>query len=336
MDRRAFVFSAAALAAGCASPAPARAQSSSRYAAAARYSAERRGVSLLVMREGRILFEDYPNAGGIERGWELASGTKSFTGIMAAAAVQDGLLDLDEPAFHTLEEWRDDPLKRRISARHLLTLTSGLESRSGIARPPPYREALNAPVTHEPGTHFEYGPAPFQAFGELLRRKLRQDRDPVAYLRRRVLSPIGVAPVEWRRGRDGMPFMPQGAHFTARAWAGFGQCVLEGGRGLVDRATLRACFTPSAANPGYGLSWWLLRPGLIPPSRAAGIDFTAEQAARLGVINMAAGAGDQRLYLVPERGMVIARQANRILRGMRARGDARWSDSDFLSLVLEA
>ena len=51
------------------------------------------------MQQGRIVFEDYPGAGGPTRGWELASGTKSFTSIIAAAAVQDGLLSLDERAF---------------------------------------------------------------------------------------------------------------------------------------------------------------------------------------------------------------------------------------------
>jgi hypothetical protein len=46
---------------------------------------------------------------------------------------------------------------------------------------------------------------------------------------------------------------------------------------------------------------------------------------------MAAGAGDQRLYILPRRDAIIVRQANQILRGMRARGDARWNDAEFLA-----
>ncbi len=56
------------------------------YAAAADYSAKRRGVSLLVMQAGRIVLETYPDPGGPTNGWELASGTKSFTGVMAGLA----------------------------------------------------------------------------------------------------------------------------------------------------------------------------------------------------------------------------------------------------------
>jgi hypothetical protein len=52
--------------------------------------------------------------------------------------------------------------------------------------------------------------------------------------------------------------------------------------------------------------------------------------ARLGDVRMAAGAGDQRLYLIPERELVIARQAH--FRGMR--GSPRWSDAEFLRLLL--
>lgn len=331
MNRRSFFVGGAALAA-----APAAFAQSFDFAAAAAYSAARRGVSLLVMQRGRVLFEDYPNQGGAERGWELASGTKSFTGVIAAAAVQDRLLALDEPAAETLSEWRGDPRKSRITIKDLLCLESGMDA-GGIGRPPTYADAITTPVSHAPGVHFEYGPAPFQTFGEIMRRKLTRDADPVAYLQRRVFDPLRIYPTDWTRGRDRMPFMPQGAHLTARAWANFGDLARDGGRGLVDAHALAQCFTPSRANPGYGMSWWLLRPGLIPPSPRSGVTaIDAARIAELGSVSMAAGAGDQRLYLMPERGLVIARQANRILRGLRARGDDSWDDATFLRLLLRA
>ncbi|HWA00650.1 MAG TPA: serine hydrolase [Caulobacterales bacterium] len=326
MQRRAFLLGAAALAfAG-----EARALDFD-FTAAAAYSAARRGVSLLVMRDGRVLFEDYPDPGGAARAWELASGTKSFTGVIAAAAVQDGLLSLDEPAAETLTEWRDDPLRRRITIHNLLSLNSGLRARG--QRPPSYAGAVATPAQYPPGTRFEYGPAPFQAFGEIMRRKLRRDADPLAYLQRRVLAPIGVHPAQWSRGRDGMPLMPQGAHVTARDWATFGHWVMQGGRGLVDRAALEQCFVPSPTNPGYGMSWWLIRPGLIPPSPLAGVsDIDAAAVAQLGETVMAAGAGDQRLYLLRERGVLVARQAR--FRGMLR--SPRWRDTEFLRTLLRA
>jgi CubicO group peptidase (beta-lactamase class C family) len=327
MHRRSFLTAAAA----ALLPPAALAQSAGLREAAA-YSAARNGVSLLVMQRGRIVFEDYPNEGGEDRGWELASGTKSFSGIIAAAAAQTGLLELDEPCADTLGEWRGDN-RRRITIRHLLTLTSGLEG-GQIGRPPSYDDAVAMQPGTQPGERFAYGPAPFQIFGELMRRKT--NGDPVVYLQRHVLDAIGIQPAQWRRGGDGNPLLPQGAQFTARSWARFGEFVLRGGDGLLHPATLASCFEGTRANPGYGLTWWLMRPGLVPPGPRSGVEIDADLAARYGGISMAAGAGNQRLYLVPELDLVIVRQANRILRAMmgRERGP-RWSDAAFLNLVLD-
>ena len=325
MHRRTFLLAAAA---ACATPAHAQ---SLNFAAASAYSAERNGVSLLVMRRGEILHEDYPNAGRAERGWELASGTKSFTGVMAAAAVQDGLLNWDERAADTLSEWRNDG-RRAITLRHLLSLTSGI-SGGPIARPPAYADAIAQQATAPPGERFAYGPTPFQIFGEIMRRKT--GGDPLAYLQRRIFDPLAITPTHWRRGADGNPHMPSGAGLTARDWARFGWFVMQGGEGRVDAAALAECFEPSRANPGYGLSWWLLRDGLVPPGRNAGVDVDAALAARFGSISMAAGAGNQRLYLIERPQLVVVRQATGILQALmgRARGP-RWSDAEFLRALL--
>jgi CubicO group peptidase (beta-lactamase class C family) len=307
------------------------------WRAAAAYSAQRRGVSMLVMQGGRVVFEDYPNEGGRERAWELASGTKSFTGVIAAAAVQDGLLALDEAAALTLPEWREDPRKSRITIHQLLSLDSGLRP-APIGRPPSYAEAIRAAAEAEPGARFAYGPGPFQIFGEIMRRKLsaaRSDPNPVSYLHARVLDPEKIAVSEWRSGRDGNPLMPQGAMLTARNWAAFGHWVMQGGRGRVDRAALEQCFVASAANPGYGMSWWLLRPGLIAPTSRMRIDAPRDLAQRFDV-RMAAGAGDQRLYLIPPADLIIARQASGILGAMLGLRGRRYSDEEFLRLALGA
>jgi CubicO group peptidase (beta-lactamase class C family) len=290
-------------------------------------------VSLLVMQAGETLFEDYPNRGDAGAYWELASGTKSFSGIVAAAAAADGLLTLDERAAETLPEWEGDARKSRITLRQLLTLTSGVVD-DRVGRLDSYADSVAAPARAEPGTRFAYGPTPFQIFGEIMRRKLAASGGPadaVAYLGARVLAPNGVRIGSWRTGRrDGLPLMPQGAQLTARDWARFGQFVLDGGAGL-DPATLAACFEGTSLNPGYGLTWWLLRKGLIPPSDNAGVDGAVGDAILAEDVVMAAGAGDQRLYLIRVRGLVVARQADGILR--RRRGP-EWRDEEFLRALL--
>ncbi|MBI1405283.1 MAG: serine hydrolase [Caulobacter sp.] len=325
-------------------PAPALAASGAKSdvcTAARDYSAARRGVSVLVLKDGAAICEGYAGQGGPDRGWELWSGTKSFNGLIAAAAVQDGLLTLDEKVADTLPEWRADPLKSQITLRQLLSLSSGLEGTVG--RAPDYDRAIAAPVTAAPGTLFQYGAEPFQVFGAVMNRKLAAartgDADVLAYLKRRILDPIDVRWSGWRRTPGGDVMMPQGASFTAREWAGFGEFVRGGGvvdgRPIVDPATFRALFVGTAANPAYGISWWLPRAGGRGP-RTASIDF-ADHAAELPAdLVIAAGAGDQRLYVIPSCGLTVVRQAAFGLGMGRGRGGPRWSDYDFLRPVLDA
>jgi CubicO group peptidase (beta-lactamase class C family) len=332
IDRRRVLAGSGAL---VAAPASAWAQSRD-YGAAAAWSAERRGVSLLVMQGGRVLFEDYPRSSAGDT-HELASGTKSFSGVLAAAMVQDGLLTLDEPCADTLTEWRDDPVGRGATIRSLLSLSSGVGGGS-IGRPATYAASVAQPFAGAPGV-FRYGPAPFQVFGEIVRRKLvaagRSD-DVLAFLDERLLGPAGVSHGPWRR-QAGQPNMPSGARFDARNWARFGAFVQGGcrveGRAIVDAEALAGCFRPTPANPGYGLTWWLLRPGLVPPSPRSPIDSAAATLAGLPTVHMAAGAGDQRLYLIPDHDLVIVRQADGILERL-AGGRSDWSDAAFLRLIL--
>jgi CubicO group peptidase (beta-lactamase class C family) len=334
MNRRDFLATAVGVPLAAALPGRVHARELLHFDRAARLSAERRGVSMLVMSAGQVLFEDYPNEGAAGRPWETASGTKSFCGVMAAAAVADGLLTLDEPCVRTLPEWSNDA-RAQITLRQLLNLTSGLAG-ARIGRPPEYAQAIAATLSDAPGSRFAYSPTPFQVFGEIMRRKLRaagRGENPVAWLRSRVLAPIGVTVDRWRLGADGMPLLPQGAALTARDWARFGQWVLDGGQS-VDAAALSACFEGSTANPGYGLTWWLLRPGLVPPGPGtrAGLEAAPQELADEDVV-MAAGAGNQRLYLLRRRRLVVVRQASGILEAMAGRGPV-WRDGEFLRALL--
>ena len=229
---------------------------------AADYSARHSGRAMLVQRDGRVVFERYDNGWADHLPHPLASGTKSFTGVMAMMAVQDGLLGLDELAADALPEWKSDPRKSKITVRHLLTLSSGLPAgdrelaggrggsrllgelaakraeRLGLSGDAPRPENLNQraislPAVAEPGTRFQYGPSHFYAFSEVLQRKLKESDRPekttLAYLQKRLLDPIGIEVARIGRDRAGNPNLPGGMLLTAREWAKFGQFVLDAG-----------------------------------------------------------------------------------------------------------
>src|SRR5260370_26955718 len=60
-------------------------------ARAAKYSESKRGVSMLVMQNGRTISEHYANGGSARGRWPILSWTKSFWGTTALAGVRAGL-----------------------------------------------------------------------------------------------------------------------------------------------------------------------------------------------------------------------------------------------------
>ena len=310
----------------------------SRFELAADYSKDYRGLSLIVIKGARVVFEQYDNGHSAETPHMLASGTKSFVGVMAMAAVEDKLLKLDERVSDTITEWKSDSRKSKITINQLLHLISGLGGGT-LGRPPAYADAIVADVEFEPGSKFQYGPTPFQVFGEVMRRKLLVKKEgPLEYLKRRILDPIGLKVSFWQRGIDGNPHLPSGAYLESREWAKFGVFLKNGGRWngkqIVSKKLLDLCYAGSKVNPAYGLTFWLNVAGESQSdeeSNSARVPETT-RISRNGIyangprdLVMAAGAGQQRLYIIPSLDMVIVRQGRL----------SRFRDAEFLARMLD-
>ena len=313
------------------------------YRAAADYSRARNGFAVLVQENGQIVFEDYQVENGVVAAPEiphrLASGTKSFWGVAACAAVSDGILQLDENVSATLTEWKADPLKNQITVRQLLTLTSGLEqggvALQGASVGDKYGYAVNQlQMRYAPGEQFDYGPGPYEAFGAFLARKLADSNEsPLDYLRRRILDPIGLHVARWTMDGAGNPNMAAGAFLTTREWVKFGELVKNAGKWqgkrLVDADVLAESFMGTRANPAYGLTWWLNDVG-YGVVQGAGVWYRVPSIPVLPTLIpdliRAMGHGKQRLYVIPSRNLVIVRFGES--EGMG------WSDKEFLKLLL--
>ena len=287
-----------------AEPAPAAdAAFLARCRAAAEYSRAKGGEVMLVLRDGSPVFRDTINGFTVDTPHLLASGTKSFSGIAAALAVDDGMLSLDERVSDTITEWKADPRKAAITVRQLLSLSSGLESLgSKIDNPRNARAAgitdrarasIDARLLSAPGERFIYGPSSFYVFGELMKRKLAAartgDADVIAYLTRKVFEPLGISP-RFTRDEAGNANLPGGCLLGASQWATFGELVrnggMHGGRRLVSEASLAELLKPQPGGPrrSYGLTWWLLfdGPDGADPEEELAADIAAERLEQQG------------------------------------------------------
>ena len=247
--------------------------------AAAEY-ARRHGLAALIVERGsEIEHAEFGNGFDARKPHALYSGAKSFWGVAAVRAQEDGILELDEAVSATIESWREDPWKRRVTLRMLLSLTSGFGFGGLGSAVPPYRRALEMELKNEPGTTFTYGGIPLQVFGAVLAQKLAP-KTPHEYLRTRVLEPAGVRVASWRKLSDGTQPLPTGASLTVDDWLAYGKFVLH------ERTALSECFNGTKANGRYGLGWWLRVPG-APDD-----------------LFYASGSGGQALYVVPSRELV--------------------------------
>jgi CubicO group peptidase (beta-lactamase class C family) len=310
-------------------------------ARAAKYSESKRGISMLVMQNGRTIFEHYANRGSPGKRWPIFSGTKSFWGIAALAGVRDGLFKLDDLVSDTISEWKSDPRKSRITIRQLLSQTDGIEGASRLQRASMRDRnamAIRLPIVAEPGSAFIYGPSHLQIFSELLRRKL-QDRAITAYVESRVLNRLGLRHLNYKKDARGNPLLATGFELTAREWARLGELVLgQGnyhGRRIVSADLLREAFASSPANPSYGLTFWLNRqaPNGQEDDMERMLDLQWQSAQWTGIciskdapadMVVALGSGYQRLFIIPSMNALIVRQGS----------NARFSDAHFLRLAL--
>ncbi len=327
--------------------------------AAADYSAANNGQAVLVMQGGKLVFEEYQNGFRQALTHPLYSGTKTFACALAVAAQDDGIIDLDEPVANVITPWRTNAAiqasqanwKSQITGRQLLSLSSGLSadvpSGTDLATINSYRAAIFTRSATAPGDSAIYGPSTFQAFAAYFELKsggrLNADfsvtggKDVLEYLQARVFDPIGMQVGAWTLDTHGRATLSQGANISAREWVKFGQLLLQGGKWegktILSESRLRECITfNNPAFSGYGLALWSNRPvggtynetiDSLPVNSVSVIDRAAPDVP--SDMFMAAGALNQRLYIIPSRDLVVLRFAI----------GGTWSDNEFLKRLLD-
>ncbi|MEV1065629.1 serine hydrolase domain-containing protein [Streptomyces sp. NPDC050263] len=241
--------------------------------------------SLMILRHGRLVAAGWWAPYTPDRLHLLYSLSKSFTATAAGFALAEGLIGLDDPVlsyFPELDADITDPRSRAMLVRHVAAMASGHEAetyeRAHALDPDDLvRGFLLLPPDRDPGTVFAYNQPATYTLAAILRRVTGQPL--TAYLRPRLLDPLGIGEVAWQTGRSGHELGFSGLHATTDAIARLGQLYLdegvwEGERLLspewVAEAT-RAHIATASGTPddadrpdwarGYGFQFWRSRHG---------------------------------------------------------------------------
>ncbi|GGQ67909.1 serine hydrolase domain-containing protein [Streptomyces asoensis] len=241
--------------------------------------------SLMILRHGRLVASGWwaPYTPG--RKQLLYSLSKSFTSTAAGFAVAEGLVGLDDTVLSYFPEFDaevTDPRSRSMRVRDVAAMASGhaqetYERAHALDPEDLLRGFLLLPPDHDPGSVFAYNQPATYALAAVLRRVTGVPL--TAWLRPRLLDPLGIGEVAWQSDRSGRELGFSGLHATTDAVARLGQLYLddgvhEGERLLpaewIAEATrahiATAAPTTAAADPadwerGYGFQFWRSRHG---------------------------------------------------------------------------
>jgi CubicO group peptidase (beta-lactamase class C family) len=267
--------------------------------------------SLLVIKNGYLIAEDYFNEGSADQKDRLQSVTKSFTSALVGIALEQGcLLSVDQKMLDFFPEVTSeitDPRKEQIMLRNMLEMRAGYPNEEddpalwdGLlsGHYPPLIEAF--PLVSDPGTRFHYSNLTSNWLGIIVDRACGMNLK--TYAEEHLFLPLEMKAGEWGQDAEGHNNGCGDLHLTARDAAKFGLLYLNDGvykgnqvvpadwvHDSLQTYSVNEAFVKKVGHfrdIGYGYQWW---------SATAGEHH----------VNFAWGHGGQLIVLVDEFDMVI-------------------------------
>jgi len=197
--------------------------------------------SFLVIKNGYLVFEKYYSGFDKERLNNLKSATKSITSILVGIALKKNLIGgIDQPLEKIFPEYftkETDSSKRKITLKHLLTMTAGLKwnnfggslrNRWWSHKDNPHKYAINAPeLIHTPGEVFNYNSVLSHLLTAIIVKKSCMTL--LEFANKNLFSPLGISEIRWDTDKTGLHRGHSELWMTSRNMAKIGYLYLCNG-----------------------------------------------------------------------------------------------------------
>jgi CubicO group peptidase (beta-lactamase class C family) len=265
--------------------------------------------SMLVMRQGKLVFEQYWNGRDAQVQQDLRSVTKSITSLLVGAAITRGLIqNVDEPVQRHLGALypHSPALARGLTVEQLLTMRSGQACNDRDPSSPGqedtmYRQRdwvayfMALPAAAPGAVVAQYCTGGVVALGRVLTQASGQSVQ--VFADQALFAPLGIKGARWATFDEGRQ-TDTGGHLMLRPrdLLKIGQLVLQQGRWQGQQLLPQAWIAQSTAQHtqldggnAYGYLWWR---------------FAVRHAGGEAMVLTASGNGGQALFVVPELDLV--------------------------------
>ena len=239
-------------------------------------------------------------------GWSM---TKSVTGAMAGALVQEGRLDVSAPCG--IPQWDGDE-RKNISVENILHMSSGLEwvenyftiSEATVMlmqSDDMFLSVTRCPLEYEPGSYWNYSSGDANLLSGILRQALGDRQEYLGYAYTRIFHRIGMLNTMVETDASGLFVASSFSYGSTRDWARFGllflnQGIFEGDT-VLNPEWVEYMRTPAPASNGkYAATFWLEEPS----EERALVDVPDD-------VFFADGFLGQRVYIIPSKDLVVVR-----------------------------
>ena len=190
--------------------------------------------SIMVVKDGNVIFEKWLGEGREDVPHVLNSVSKTFTSAAVGLAISEGMLKIDDKVISFFPDKLPETISENLAAmtvRDLLTMTCGQENDAFDinADVKDWEKAFFAhPVTHKPGTLFAYNSVGTYMLSAIVQKVSGQKLTDFLYPR--LFRPLGINNVRWIESPSGVNTGGWGLYLKTEDLAKMGQLLLQGGK----------------------------------------------------------------------------------------------------------
>ena len=269
--------------------------------------------SLLLVKDNKLVLEEYFHTYDAKKLHAIESVTKSFTSALTGIAIDKNFIPgVDEPVYNYLGKWDYTQwVKQKYNVRieNLLTMTAGLDWKAftpnesnddmNIYLAGDYIEyILNKDLKDKPGKKFFYNNRLMYLQGQIIEESSGITLD--SFATRFLFNELGIKNQRWKVYDNGITETGGGLKLLPRDMVKFGSLYLNYGKWLNQQIISSEWISASikrqtlAGNQAYGYNWWIK-------------DYVIDN--KSFEVYYALGHGEQTIMIIPELNSVFVMTA---------------------------